>query len=216
MIDIQNLNKIYKNNLVLNHINLHINRGEMVCLIGLSGSGKTTLLRLISGIEEASSGKINLQGKCLLILQQYNLFEHLNVLANVIYTPIKILHHPVNQTLSKAIDLLQKLGMEDLLYRCVNQLSGGQQQRVAIARSLMLDPDILLLDEPTSALDPVYTKQVANLLRDLQNKGLTIVLTCHDPNLVQFLNSRIIFLEAGIIRADQMYSVDLLEKLYHV
>lgn len=213
MLKVNQLSYAYSNSKVLNQISFEINQGEIVGLLGPSGSGKTTLMKLLSSLLELQSGSIQflnnqqLKSKDIpselgLVFQNFNLFPHLSVLENC--TLAYRLKHKCSKVdaNAKAFELLKQLGLSDQVNKYVDQCSGGQQQRIAIARALMMDPQMLLIDEPTSSLDQQNIKILVNLLKHLHQSGLTIILITHDENFALKLCTRIIELKEGQIGYD--------------
>ena len=217
MIKIENLNYAYTDKPVLKNISFEIQENEMVGLLGLSGSGKTTLLKILSGLLQPDSGIYTIESnkayekgkrnKMLVnelgvVFQDYNLFMHLTVLDNLVL-PYR-LRFKKNKEESKkvAIEMLSQFGLQEHLYKFPNECSGGQQQRIAIARALILNPRVLLIDEPTAALDQENTMIVSELLRDLNKKGLTVIVITHDIPFAQSICKRVIELKQGEIIQD--------------
>ena len=211
VIRIENLTKSFDGGktYILNGINLEIEKGESVVLIGGSGCGKSTLLRCVDRLIEPTSGAIYFKDKNILdkdvdlneyrqkvgmVYQHFNLFSHLNVLENLILAPMQILKMPQEEAIEKAKVLLKKVGMENSLYKMPSALSGGQKQRVSIARTLMMDPDVILFDEPTSALDPTMVDEVENVIRSLVDGGLTCIIVTHEMRFAKSIASKVIFL----------------------
>ena len=220
MIKIEHLNKSYGDNLVLNNINLTFNACETVALIGPSGSGKSTLLRCIINLEQPSSGKIHIDGvastatesfsKIGMVFQHFNLFPHLNVIDNLCFAPINVKKQNPEQARSEAFELLAKIGLADKATSTPKDLSGGQKQRVAIARTLMMRPQIILFDEPTSALDPETVKEVLELIKSLATTNITILIVTHEMSFAREIAKRVLFFDQGKIiedsSADQFFS----------
>ena len=214
MIQIRNLKKSFGENVIFENVSFDINKGDSIVIIGGSGCGKSTLLRCINKLNEPDCGEIIFEGKNILdkdtdlnkyrqkvgmVYQHFNLFSHLNVLENCIITPVKVLNMPQDEAIEKAKKLLELVGMENSLYKMPSALSGGQKQRVSIARTLMMDPEIILFDEPTSALDPTMVDEVEKVIKDLISDGLTCVVVTHEMRFAKLIASRVIFLaEKGI------------------
>ena len=214
MIHVKDLKKSYGKNNVLNGINEHIKKGEVVVIIGPSGSGKSTFLRCLNLLEEPTSGEIIFEGKNItdkkidinktrekmgMVFQHFNLFPHKTVLENITLAPIKVKGVKVEDANKKAIELLKLIGLEDKKDAYPASLSGGQKQRIAIARSLAMDPDVLLFDEPTSALDPEMVGEVLNVMKDLAKKGMTMVVVTHEIGFAREVGDRILFIDGGKI-----------------
>lgn len=217
MIKVENLEKHYGNNHVLKGINLTINRGEVVALIGSSGSGKSTLLRCLNRLETISTGKITIDDICLnestknismirqevgMVFQQFNLFPHMTVIDNVMIGPIQVLKRKKEEVEKEALELLKKVGLADKRDMYPAKLSGGQQQRVAIARSLAMKPKIMLFDEPTSALDPELVGEVLSVMKQLAFEGMTMVVVTHEMGFAQDVADRVVYLNDGKIVED--------------
>ncbi len=214
MIHVKDLKKSYGKNNVLNGINEHIKKGEVVVIIGPSGSGKSTFLRCLNLLEEPTSGEIIFEGKNItdkkidinktrekmgMVFQHFNLFPHKTVLENITLAPIKVKGIKVEDANKKAIELLKLIGLEDKKDAYPASLSGGQKQRIAIARSLAMEPDVLLFDEPTSALDPEMVGEVLNVMKDLAKKGMTMVVVTHEIGFAREVGDRILFIDGGKI-----------------
>ncbi|MFV0380044.1 MAG: amino acid ABC transporter ATP-binding protein [Anaerorhabdus sp.] len=214
MIKVKNICKNYGSLKALNDVSVNIKKGEIVCLVGPSGSGKSTLLRSIKGLETVDSGEIFIddtalnandilqQKKMGFVFQQFNLFPHLSVLDNIILAPIEILKMSKDEAVEVACKYLSLVGLIDKKDSYPNQLSGGQKQRVAIARSLALDPEVMLFDEPTSALDPEMVCEVLKVMQDLAESGMSMIVVTHEMGFAKRMASRIIFLEDGEVVED--------------
>lgn len=214
MIRIENLKKSFNGNVIFDNVNLEINKGESVVIIGGSGCGKSTLLRCIDRLIEPDSGAIYFKDENILddktdlnkyrqkvgmVYQHFNLFSHLNVLENCIITPCKVLKMDQNAAIEKAKRLLDMVGMGNSLYKMPLALSGGQKQRVSIARTLMMDPEVILFDEPTSALDPTMVDEVESVIRNLIDSGLTCAIVTHEMRFAKSIASKVVFLaEKGV------------------
>ena len=217
IVEVKNLKKQYGDNIILKDINLYINRGEVVSLIGPSGSGKSTILRCIVDLESITSGEILIEGNNLtdknvdkkikkeillktgMVFQTFNLFPHLSVRNNIVKTVklVKKIDTSEAETITKK--MLDLVGLSDKMNSFPNELSGGQKQRVAIARALALQPDILLFDEPTSALDPELVKEVLDIIRKLKEQKITMLIVSHEMNFVREISDRIVVMEKGKI-----------------
>lgn len=220
MIQLEKISKSFKNTQVLKNINLTINQGEVVTLIGPSGAGKTTLLRLLNWLEVPDSGRITvgdaaidaskyskhdvrrLRGQSSMVFQHYNLFKNRTVLENVTESLVIVSKLKQKEAEEKAEALLKKVGMGDKLHDYPANLSGGQQQRVGIARALAVDPKVMLFDEPTSALDPEWVGEILHLIKQIAAQGMTMILVSHEMRFVRSVASRIIFLENGELVED--------------
>ncbi len=215
MIKAEKLLKKFGETKALDNIDFEIDKGEVVCLIGPSGSGKSTLCRALCGLEIVDSGKIYYDDRAIdfnnpddaayvyskigFVFQHFNLFPHLSVKQNMLLAPLKVLKKDEKEATEQALELLAKVGLQDKFDSFPNELSGGQKQRVAIARSLMMNPEIMLFDEPTSALDPEMVKEVLMVIKELGDKGMTMLIVTHEMNFAKNVASRIIFLEDGKI-----------------
>lgn len=214
MITVKNLRKKYGSKVVLKGINLNVEKGECVVIIGPSGCGKSTLLRCINGIEKVTSGKVIFEDKDInnpkvninkirekmgMVFQQFNLFPHLTVKENIVLAPIKLKLISKEEANKKALELLELIDLKDKANMYPSQLSGGQKQRIAIARSLIMNPDVMLFDEPTSALDPEMVDEVSNLMKDLAKQGMTMIVVTHEMSFVKECATRVIFMENGNI-----------------
>ena len=213
-IEATGLIKKFQNETVLKGIDLRIREGEVVCLIGPSGSGKSTLLRCLNGLESIDAGHVVVAGIDLatgkaaqrrireqvgMVFQQFNLFPHLTVLENITLAP-KLVHKMKDDDVrAEALTLLQQVGLADKAAAYPKTLSGGQKQRVSIARSLAMHPKVMLFDEPTSALDPEMVGDVLTVMRQLANKGMTMVVVTHEMGFAREVADRVLFLDGGII-----------------
>lgn len=214
IISIKNLHKYFGNNEVLKGIDLEIEQGEVVVIIGPSGSGKSTFLRTMNLLEVPTKGTITFEGvdmtdksndifkmreKMGMVFQQFNLFPNMNVLDNITLSPIKTKKVPKSQAEATAHELLEKVGLPEKALAYPQSLSGGQQQRIAIARGLAMDPDVLLFDEPTSALDPEMVGEVLSVMQDLAKSGMTMVIVTHEMGFAREVADRVIFMDGGVI-----------------
>lgn len=214
MISIRNLTKAYDRSTILENINLEINKGDVVVIVGGSGCGKSTLLRCINRLETATSGEVLIDGQDIqakdanveqirkklgMVYQSFNLFSHLNVIENIILAPMKVFGLSKEEAIQEAEELLRLVGLENRKYRMPHQLSGGQKQRVAIARAMAMHPEIMLFDEPTSALDPTMVDEVEAVIRRLTNNGMTCLIVTHEMRFAKNIASKVVFLaEKGI------------------
>lgn len=214
MIKVNHLSKKFGNLEVLKDINLNINEGEVICIIGPSGSGKSTFLRCINQLERPTGGTVQFEGKNLLdkncdirkfreevgmVFQKFNLFPLKTVVQNVMMAPILTKHMNKEEAHAKALELLDKVGLKDKADVYPSTLSGGQQQRVAIARALALHPQILFFDEPTSALDPELTGEILKVIRQLASEHMTMVIVTHEMAFARDVADRVIFMDGGYI-----------------
>lgn len=217
MIRIINLHKSYGDLEVIKGIDLNINSGEVVCIIGPSGSGKSTVLRCINRLETPTSGKIIVDGKDIMdpdtdinyvrteagmVFQQFNLFPHMNVLSNVTLGPVKVRKMVRSEAEKIGLSLLEKVGLADKAHNYPEQLSGGQKQRVAIARALSLQPKVILFDEPTSALDPELVGEVLEVMKQLASEGMTMVVVTHEMGFARDVADRVIFIDKGVVQEE--------------
>ena len=213
-ISVKNLKKNFGSLEVLKDISLEVTEGEVVVLIGPSGSGKSTLLRCLNQLEKATSGQIVIDGFDVtdkrtdinkvrenigMVFQHFNLFNHLNVLKNMTLAPVHLKTLSKEDANSKAMQLLERVGLSDKAGAYPSQLSGGQKQRVAIARALEMNPDIMLFDEPTSALDPEMVGEVLAVMKELARDGMTMIVVTHEIGFAREVASRVIFMEGGYI-----------------
>ena len=215
--EIENLGKSFGDNEVLKDINFKVKKGEVVSIIGSSGSGKSTLLRCINLLEEPNGGKIKYHGENILddisinnyrtkvgmVFQSFNLFNNMSVLENCVIGQVKVLKKSRQEAVKLAEEFLQKVGMYPFKDAKPTSLSGGQKQRVAIARSLAMNPEVLLFDEPTSALDPEMVNEVLNVMRDLAEEGLTMLVVTHEMGFARDVSNRVLFMDKGVIAEDE-------------
>jgi len=214
LVVVKSVDKHYGELHVLKDINAVVNRGEVVVVIGPSGSGKSTLCRAINRLETVDSGVITIDGQALpaegkalahlradvgMVFQAFNLFAHKTVLENVTLGPIKVRGLSKAKAEEKAMALLERVGVANQAQKMPAQLSGGQQQRVAIARTLAMDPKLILLDEPTSALDPEMINEVLEVMIDLANDGMTMIVVTHEMGFARKAANRVIFMAEGEI-----------------
>ena len=217
MISVENLSKSFQGLSVLKDINVTINKGDVVCVIGPSGSGKSTFLRCLNMLEKPSSGKVIFDGvdlaapktnlnlhrqKMGMVFQQFNLFPNMTVLENLTCAPIMLKKVPKAEAEATAMELLNRVDLADRAHTYPNKLSGGQKQRVAIVRALCMDPDVMLFDEPTSALDPEMVGEVLDVMKSLAKKGMTMVVVTHEMGFAREVSNRVLFLDDGIIAED--------------
>ncbi len=214
VISIKDLSKSFGDHEVLRKIDIDVHSGEVICIVGSSGSGKSTLLRCINKLEKQTSGKIlyhdkevrNVQrdindyrSKVGMVFQSFNLFNNMTVLENCMLCTRRVLHLPKQEAFDRAITHLKAVGMAPYINAKPSQLSGGQKQRVAIARSLCMNPEVLLFDEPTSALDPEMVGEVLNVMKDLARTGLTMIIVTHEMAFARDVADQIIFMDDGYI-----------------
>ena len=214
LISVKGLYKKFEDKEVLCGIDVDINKGDVVCVIGASGSGKSTFLRCLNLLETADGGSIVFDGAELLdknvdidshrrkmgmVFQQFNLFPHLTVLRNLTIAPTMLKGVPKEQAEQKARKLLERVGLADRAEDYPDMLSGGQKQRVAIVRALCMEPDVMLFDEPTSALDPEMVGEVLDVMRELAHSGMTMIVVTHEMNFAKEVANRVIFLADGRI-----------------
>jgi glutamate transport system ATP-binding protein len=217
MISLQAVNKHFGDLHVLKDINLDVPRGQVVVVLGPSGSGKSTLCRTINRLEPIDTGTISIDGEVLpaegkklaelrsdvgMVFQSFNLFAHKTILENVTLAPMKVRKRSKEQARTKAIELLERVGIANQKDKYPAQLSGGQQQRVAIARSLAMDPKVMLFDEPTSALDPEMINEVLAVMTSLAQEGMTMVVVTHEMGFARRASQRIIFMADGAVVED--------------
>ncbi|WP_157151064.1 amino acid ABC transporter ATP-binding protein [Brachyspira sp. SAP_772] len=218
MIKVENLHKKFHQLEVLKGIDVNVEKGEIIAIIGPSGSGKSTFLRCINRLEEPTDGKIFIDGENILdkktdinkirekvgmVFQHFNLFPHKTVMENIILAPMKLKGLSKEEAETKALELLQKVGLVEKKDTYPNKLSGGQKQRIAIARALAMEPEVMLFDEPTSALDPEMIKEVLDVMIDLAKEGMTMLIVTHEMGFAKNVASRILFMNDGIILEDE-------------
>ena len=229
MIKIVNLHKKFGNLEVLKGVNLEVNMGEVMVIVGPSGSGKSTLLRCINLLEEPTSGQIFFDGvdvtakkinknkvrqRLGMVFQSFNLFPNMTALGNVTLAPIKVLNLKKEQAEKSGIELLGKVGLKDKINSYPGQLSGGQKQRVAIARALAMNPEAMLFDEVTSALDPELVKEVLDVMKDLAKSGMTMLVVTHEMGFAKEVGSHVIFMDEGLI-VEEGIATDIFENPQH-
>lgn len=214
LVVVENVEKHYGEFHALKDIDLQVDKGEVVVVIGPSGSGKSTLCRTINRLETITSGEIRIDGKTLpaegkglaklraevgMVFQSFNLFAHLTILENVTLGPIKVLGKPKGEAEKEAMALLERVGVAQQASKLPAQLSGGQQQRVAIARALAMHPKVMLFDEPTSALDPEMINEVLDVMVELANEGMTMIVVTHEMGFARKAANRVVFMADGQI-----------------
>lgn len=199
LISAKGICKAFGDNQVLKGIDLEVYEGKVLSIIGPSGSGKSTILRIMTGLETADSGDIELKGRTGLVFQQFNLFPHWSVMKNVCDPQINILKRSKEEAEAKARKLLEKMGLADKEESYPCQLSGGQQQRVSIVRALAMDPDVLFFDEPTSALDPELTGEVLKVIKQLAEEKMTMCIVTHEMSFARAVSDYVIFMDGGVI-----------------
>jgi len=217
LISIRHLRKKYTEAIPLKDVNVEVRKGEIISIIGPSGCGKSTFLRCINLLERPTSGEIYIDGtsitdsKCNvpqlrrkmgMVFQSFNLFNHMTVIENIMAAPVDILHKTKKEAYDRGIELLRMVGLADKAGSFPDELSGGQKQRVAIARTLAMDPEIVLLDEPTSALDPTMVGEVLAVIRSLARRGLTMLIVTHEMHFARDVSSRVLYMDDGIIYED--------------
>lgn len=226
IVKFEKVSKRFGDLVVLDEVDLNINKGEVVVLIGPSGSGKSTLLRCINALEAINSGNLlvdnisvhgssakirHIRQEAGMVFQQFNLFPQMTALENVAFGPREVRKTPKQQALKEARALLAKVGLEKRANHYPAELSGGQQQRVAIARALAVKPKLMLFDEPTSALDPELRQEVLTVMQDLALEGMTMIVVTHEIGFAKQVGTRLIFMENGKISVDGN-PVEMIEK----
>ena len=214
ILEIRNLHKSFGALNVLNGVNLKVKKGEVVCIIGSSGSGKSTLLRCLNLLETPDDGEVlfseinildkkvninNIRQRIGMVFQNFNLFENMSAIKNCVLPQQKVLKVNKEEAISNAKQHLKNVGLENFINADTRSLSGGQKQRVAIARSLCMNPDVMLFDEPTSALDPEIVAEVLEVMKNLANEGMTMVVVTHEMSFAREVADRVIFMDGGII-----------------
>ena len=214
LVELDQVRKSFGDNVVLNEVDLVVERGSATVIAGPSGSGKSTMLRCINGLEPVDSGEVRFDGTAVdysgkalsrlraeigMVFQQFNLFPHMTVLANVVLGPVKAKSVDREQATRRARELLERVGIPEKADEYPADLSGGQQQRVAIARALAMDPKLMLFDEPTSALDPEMIREVLDVMRDLAGDGMTMIVVTHEMGFAREVCDRIVFIDEGEI-----------------
>ena len=225
IISAENVKKAYGSNVVLRDVSLSVNQGEVICIIGPSGSGKTTFLRCMNHLEEINGGRILVNGGLVgyvenadgtlspdkeaniarkrrdigFVFQKFNLWPHMTVLQNIIEGPMRLLGVSKSDAIARAEELLERVNMGDKKDAYPSRLSGGQQQRVAIARSLAMEPKVMLFDEPTSALDPETVGEVLAVMKDLAARGMTMVVVTHEMGFAREVSDRVVMMDGGYV-----------------
>ena len=217
MIQIEHLRKEYPNAVPLKDVNVTINDGDVISVIGPSGTGKSTLIRCINLLDRPTSGRILVNGRDItekgcnisevrkkmgMVFQSFNLFGHLTVLENVMFAPMELLGMDKQTAYDRAMELLHMVGMEGRAFNYPDMLSGGQKQRAAIARTLSMDPDVILFDEPTSALDPTMVGEVQSVIRELSRSGKTMMIVTHEMKFAREICNRVFYMDEGGIYED--------------
>lgn len=229
MLEAININKHFVGLHAVNGVNLKVDDGQVVCIIGPSGSGKSTLLRCLNGLEQADSGVVlvdgekvtednitNLRQKMTMVFQNFNLFGHLSILDNITLAPMQVKGLSKAKAEEKALKLLKLVGLEDKVKAYPRNLSGGQKQRVAIARALAMDPEIILFDEPTSALDPEMVGEVLDVMNNLAKDGMSMIVVTHEMGFAKSVADKVIFMADGAIveegTPDQVFNHPKMER----
>lgn len=212
MIELRHLNKTYENAVPLRDVSVTVNDGDVIAVIGPSGTGKSTLIRCINLLEKPTGGQILLNGEDItakgydvrrarrrmgMVFQSFNLFGHLTVIENIMKPQMDLLGRTKQEAYDTASELLARVGLSEKALNYPAELSGGQQQRVAIARTLAMDPEIILLDEPTSALDPTMVSEVQSVIRELSRSGKTMMIVTHEMNFARAISNRIFYMDEG-------------------
>ena len=225
MIKLENVHKSFGKNEVLKGIDLHIEKGQVVVIIGPSGSGKSTVLRTMNYLEEPTSGKVIVDGMDLsdksklnevraevgMVFQNFNLFPHMTVMENLTLAQTKVRKTSNDEAKKIGQSLLDRVGLKDKANAYPDSLSGGQKQRVAIARALAMKPKVMLFDEPTSALDPEMVREVLDVMKSLAEEGMTMVIVTHEMDFAKEVADRVLFVDGGLILED-----DTPEKVFDV
>ncbi len=212
MITVNNLQKSFGDNNVLRGIDLTIEKGEKVVVVGPSGSGKSTFLRCLNLLEVPTGGEVWFEGENItapnadinllrrkmgMVFQQFNLFPHLSILDNIMLAPLRLKLKTQDEAKEQALRLLERIGLTEKADSYPNQLSGGQKQRIAIVRALAMNPDVMLFDEPTSALDPEMVGEVLEVMRELAHEGMTMVVVTHEMGFAREVATRVLFMDEG-------------------
>ena len=214
LIEVKDLCKSFGDHLVLDHINTTIHKGEVIAIVGPSGCGKSTFLRTLNRLEQADSGQILFEGNDILdkkrninqirekigmVFQQFNLFPNMTVLENVMLAPVKLKGLSKEEAKSRAEELLKRVGLLEKAEAYPDTLSGGQKQRIAIARTMAMDPDVILFDEPTSALDPEMVGEVLEIMKELAESGMTMIVVTHEMGFAKNVATRVMFIDEKVI-----------------
>ncbi len=214
MITVNNLQKSFGDNNVLRGIDLTIEKGEKVVVVGPSGSGKSTFLRCLNLLEVPTGGEVWFEGENItapdadinllrrkmgMVFQQFNLFPHLSIMENIMLAPVKLKIKSQGEAKEQALRLLERIGLSEKADAYPNQLSGGQKQRIAIVRALAMNPDVMLFDEPTSALDPEMVGEVLEVMRELAHEGMTMVVVTHEMGFAREVATRVLFMDEGLV-----------------
>ncbi len=214
MISVKHLSKVFGGSAVLKDVNVEIEKGEVISIIGPSGTGKSTFLRCLNLLESPTGGEIFIDGVNLLdkqtdvfrlrqkmgmVFQSFNLFSHLMVIENIMLGPVDLLKRSRQEAFDEGMKLLATVGLAEKAYAYPDELSGGQKQRVAIARTLAMQPEIVLFDEPTSALDPTMVSEVLAVVRTLAEKGMTMMIVTHEMKFARDVSTRVLFMDEGVI-----------------
>lgn len=217
LIEVDNLCKKFGNHVVLNGITTNISQGEVVAIIGPSGCGKSTFLRSLNLLEVPTSGTVSFEGTAItdpnvdinkirqkigMVFQQFNLFPNYSIKENIMLAPVKLGLMTKEQASAKADELLRRVGLTEKADAYPDMLSGGQKQRIAIARSLAMNPDVMLFDEPTSALDPEMVGEVLDIMKKLASDGMTMVVVTHEMGFAREVANRVLFIDGGLIKEE--------------
>lgn len=212
---VEGLTKTYGENVVLDNISTEIKRGEVVAIIGPSGCGKSTFLRSLNQLEKITSGSIyfdgvdmtgssvninNVRRRIGMVFQQFNLFPHMTIKENIMFAPVKLKEMTKQEASKRADELLERVGLLDKADQYPDMLSGGQKQRIAIARTLAMNPELILFDEPTSALDPEMVGEVLALMKELANDGMTMIVVTHEMGFAREVANRVMFIDEKKIK----------------
>lgn len=229
MIDVINLEKHFGDNKVLRGINITIEKGDIVVVIGPSGSGKSTFLRCLNLLEDVTEGEIYVDDQLInapkidinkvrqkmgMVFQQFNLFPHLTIMDNITLAPVLLKKMTKDEAVKKGYELLKRVNLSDKAQAYPAQLSGGQKQRVAIARALAMNPEIMLFDEPTSALDPEMVGEVLDVMKDLARSGMTMVIVTHEMSFARDVADHLLFMDGGRV-VEQGRAIDVISNPQH-